>query len=263
MASASFWNRRSSSASARTAGLDHLQRDGAVEADLAGLVDDAHAAAAELLADLVVAEVAHGGAADQAISRGRRGRHDRLDAGRVRSSAVASGPPAVVGRGRGRRCGPPSRPRHRAGGRARGVRQGRRPGPGSGGRTRPGRGARPARGGGGSRRESGRRSARCRRGPAGGRRGTPPPARRGRPRHRRAWSAWRRSASTAGSSSPHRASSARKSASGSRRRPFASHRSPPGSALDGSSSSPRRRSGSPCLNSLRSDPRQAESLTYR
>ena len=31
------------------AGLDHLEGDGPVEADLAGLVDDAHAAAAQLL----------------------------------------------------------------------------------------------------------------------------------------------------------------------------------------------------------------------
>ena len=45
------------------AGLDHLERDGPVEADLPGLVDDAHAAAAELLLKLVVAEVADGGAA--------------------------------------------------------------------------------------------------------------------------------------------------------------------------------------------------------
>ena len=42
------------------AGLDHLEGDGPVEADLAGLVDDAHAAAAQLLLDLVVAEVADG-----------------------------------------------------------------------------------------------------------------------------------------------------------------------------------------------------------
>ena len=40
------------------AGLDHLERDGPVEGDLPGLVDDAHAAAAQLPADLVVAEVA-------------------------------------------------------------------------------------------------------------------------------------------------------------------------------------------------------------
>ena len=40
------------------AGADHLEGDGAVEADLAGAVDDAHAAAAELGVDLVVAEVA-------------------------------------------------------------------------------------------------------------------------------------------------------------------------------------------------------------
>ena len=44
------------------AGPDHLQGDGPVEADLPGLVDDAHAAAAQLAPDLVVAEVADHGA---------------------------------------------------------------------------------------------------------------------------------------------------------------------------------------------------------
>ncbi len=46
-------------------GLDHLEGDGPIEADLPGLVDDAHAAAAQLFQDLVVAEVADGGAARQ------------------------------------------------------------------------------------------------------------------------------------------------------------------------------------------------------
>ena len=43
------------------AGEDHLERDGAVEADLPGLEDDAHAAAGDLADDLVVAEVADAG----------------------------------------------------------------------------------------------------------------------------------------------------------------------------------------------------------
>ena len=43
------------------AGEDHLERDGPVEADLPGLVDDAHAAAGDLADDLVVAEVADAG----------------------------------------------------------------------------------------------------------------------------------------------------------------------------------------------------------
>ena len=43
------------------AGEDHLERDGAVEAHLPGLEDDAHAAAGELADDLVVAEVADAG----------------------------------------------------------------------------------------------------------------------------------------------------------------------------------------------------------
>src|SRR5262249_25285285 len=41
---------------------DHLHRDGAVEADLAGLPDHAHAAAGDLLQKLVVAQVADAGA---------------------------------------------------------------------------------------------------------------------------------------------------------------------------------------------------------
>ena len=51
------------------AGLDHLEGDGSVEADLPGLVDDAHAAAAQLFLNLVIAEVADGGAARQ-VGRG-------------------------------------------------------------------------------------------------------------------------------------------------------------------------------------------------
>ena len=43
------------------AGQDHLQGDGAVEAHLPGLEDDAHAAAGDLADDLVVAEVADPG----------------------------------------------------------------------------------------------------------------------------------------------------------------------------------------------------------
>src|SRR5262249_13668080 len=44
---------------------EHLQRDEAVEGALAGLVDDAHAAAAEDAVDLVVAEVTHACAAGE------------------------------------------------------------------------------------------------------------------------------------------------------------------------------------------------------
>ncbi len=57
-------------------GLDHLQRHRAVEADLAGLVDDAHAAPAQLLPDLIVAEVADRGAAGQAVAIARSGAWD-------------------------------------------------------------------------------------------------------------------------------------------------------------------------------------------
>ena len=55
------------------AGPDHLQGHRAVERDLAGLVDDAHAAAAQLAPDLVIAEVADGGAAWQAVTVGAVG----------------------------------------------------------------------------------------------------------------------------------------------------------------------------------------------
>ena len=64
-ASASFWNRRSSSSLAQRGRPDHLQRHRAVEADLTGLVDDAHAASAQLSDQLVVAEVADAGALRQ------------------------------------------------------------------------------------------------------------------------------------------------------------------------------------------------------
>jgi hypothetical protein len=51
------------------AGLDHLQSDGPVEADLACLVHNAHVASAEFLLNLVLAEVADGGAERQ-VARG-------------------------------------------------------------------------------------------------------------------------------------------------------------------------------------------------
>ena len=48
------------------AGLDHLQGDGPVEADLSGPVDDPHSAPAHLPGDLGVAEVADPGPLRQA-----------------------------------------------------------------------------------------------------------------------------------------------------------------------------------------------------
>ena len=69
------------------AGPDHLQGDGPVEADLAGAVDDAHAAAAELGLDLVVAEVADGGPG--------RGRRLRVRLPRIEVDGLA---PIVPGR---------------------------------------------------------------------------------------------------------------------------------------------------------------------
>ena len=75
------------------AGLDHLEGDGPVEADLPGLVDDAHAAAAQLLVDLVVAEVADAGGlgTDLPVPRCRRrrsgrSRRDRMSARHPRPS---------------------------------------------------------------------------------------------------------------------------------------------------------------------------------
>ena len=90
-ASASFWNRRSSSSPASRPALTIFSATGPVEADLAGLVDDAHAAAAQLAADLVVAEVA------DAWCRGP-GRRRCLARGAGPSRAVvASGSPGAVG----------------------------------------------------------------------------------------------------------------------------------------------------------------------
>ena len=71
------------------AGQDHLQGDGAVEPDLAGLVDDPHAAAAQLALDLVAGD-------------GRRGAvGDGLRRVALRSSGRTGVPPAVHGRCRG------------------------------------------------------------------------------------------------------------------------------------------------------------------
>ena len=90
------------------AGLDHLEGDGPVEADLAGLVDDAHAAAAQLFLDLVVAEVADGGAARQvgvaprpsAVRVGSPGLRVRLPVASVRAEACAGTRPSVSASGR-------------------------------------------------------------------------------------------------------------------------------------------------------------------
>ena len=56
-ASASFWNRRTSSADGNRRGPDHLQGHRAIQAELPGLVDDPHAAFAQDPQQLVVAEV--------------------------------------------------------------------------------------------------------------------------------------------------------------------------------------------------------------
>ncbi len=60
------------------AGQDHLEGHGAVEADLAGPEDDAHAAAGQLPIDFVIAEVANAAAGSRlAVGAG-------LAAGRIR-----------------------------------------------------------------------------------------------------------------------------------------------------------------------------------
>ena len=55
-ASASVRKRASASAAGMAAGQDHLQGDQAVQARLPGLVDDAHAAPAQLAQDFVIAD---------------------------------------------------------------------------------------------------------------------------------------------------------------------------------------------------------------
>src|SRR5262249_19536511 len=54
------------------AGEDHLQRDGPIEADLSGLVYDAHTAAGDLAEDLVIAKVTDAAAGRRlAVAAGR------------------------------------------------------------------------------------------------------------------------------------------------------------------------------------------------
>ena len=96
------------------AGLDHLQGHGPVERDLAGLIDDTHAPAAQLAPDLIVAEVADQGPAGHsgrgAVNvggdgraaggggRGRVGVRPRgLVAGRVEVLDPGGGGPVGVG----------------------------------------------------------------------------------------------------------------------------------------------------------------------
>jgi hypothetical protein len=85
-------------------GTVNVSGDGSVEADLPGLVHDAHAAAAQLFPDLVVAEVADGGAARQVargpVAVGRPGRP--IGVGRTVAGGVGRG----RSRGRGRLVGP-------------------------------------------------------------------------------------------------------------------------------------------------------------
>ena len=75
----------------KLSGEDHLQGDGAVEADLPGLEDDAHAAAGDLPDDLVVAEVADALARRRlAVVVGLAASRDRRDGRQVvRGPAVA------------------------------------------------------------------------------------------------------------------------------------------------------------------------------
>ena len=58
-ASASARKRASSAGAGMAAGQDHLQRDRAVQLDLPGLVDDAHAAAAQFPQNLVSGDRRH------------------------------------------------------------------------------------------------------------------------------------------------------------------------------------------------------------
>ena len=68
----------------KLAGQDHLEGDRPIQADLAGLVDDAHAAAGDFRLQLVVAELPN----DAGVRRAFRGvRRDR----RIEGSAVAHG----------------------------------------------------------------------------------------------------------------------------------------------------------------------------
>ena len=73
----------------QNAGPDHLEGDGPIERDLSGLVDDPHAAAAQFPADLVVAEVADGVAAGQAVRRQFTGLRDARGAGHVEAGGRA------------------------------------------------------------------------------------------------------------------------------------------------------------------------------
>ena len=82
------------------AGPDHLQRHQPVEGDLAGLVHHPHAAAAQLLVDLVVAEIAHPGAAGQPIASSPAVCIDRRVEGRV-GGTRNSDPGRLAGQGRG------------------------------------------------------------------------------------------------------------------------------------------------------------------
>ena len=72
-ASASARKRATSLSVAKVPREDHLEGDDPVQADLPGLVDDAHPAPGDLLQQLVVAEVADGRQVGMAVSLDRAG----------------------------------------------------------------------------------------------------------------------------------------------------------------------------------------------
>ena len=99
-ASASARNRCTSAVGGELAGEDHLEGDDAVEADLPGLVDDAHAAAGDLLQQLVVAEVANPCAGPRC--RRRRSGSDRTSGSSLRLGRfdqLTQGPSQAIDRG--------------------------------------------------------------------------------------------------------------------------------------------------------------------
>ena len=110
-ASASVRKRVALVAAGVAAAQDHLEGDEAVEAELAGLVDDAHAAAAQLAQHLVAGDGRRrkGGRASGRSSAWRGGR---------RSNAWPPGPRWASGRSGWRRRLPPRRKRKTAGRRA-------------------------------------------------------------------------------------------------------------------------------------------------
>ena len=109
-----MWNRARAIGAGVGAGQDHLEGDQTIQVDLAGLVNDPHAAAAQLLEDLVAGDgrppgrspVSRRGRVGRFEHAGRRRGIDRAAGGGRGAEPRSSSTPTPTGRGAARPFSP-------------------------------------------------------------------------------------------------------------------------------------------------------------